>query len=82
MSDEALDAHLDWLDKCAKEQGDIYDALLEKTIAQLETEIAKLKRGIRDAMNNLGVPNEGYPSPVAEAWAILAALLTEEQEDE
>jgi len=44
MSDEALDAHLDWLDKCAKEQGDIYDALLEKTIAQLEEENAALKR--------------------------------------
>jgi len=44
MSDEALNAHLDWLDKCAKEQGDIYDALLEKTIAQLEEENAALKR--------------------------------------
>jgi len=28
MSDEALNAHLDWLDKCAQEQGDIYDELL------------------------------------------------------
>ena len=52
-------------------------------LAQLEAENAALKGGIRDAMNNLGVPNAGYPSPVAEAWAILAALLTaEEQEDE
>jgi len=42
MSDEALNAHLDWLDKCAQEQGDIYDALLEKTIAQLKEENAAL----------------------------------------
>jgi len=42
MSDEALDAHLDWLDKCAQEQGDIYDAFLEKTITQLKEENAAL----------------------------------------
>jgi len=46
MSDEALNAHLQWLDDCAKEQGDIYDALLEKTIAQLEVDLAKTTRAM------------------------------------
>ena len=54
----------------------------DKCITQLEEENAALKRGIRDAINDLGVPNAGYPSPVAEAWAILAALLTSEESDD
>ena len=73
----------DALDLCRMHVQEFMDCDVDEHIAQLETEIAKLKWGIRNAMNNLGVPNAGYPSPVAEAWAILAALLTkQEQPDE
>ena len=55
MSDEALNAHLQWLDDCAKEQGDIYDALLEKTIAQLEVDLAKTTRAMQAAIDAGGM---------------------------
>ena len=38
MSDEALNAHLDWLDACAKEQETDYETWLEGRVAQLEAE--------------------------------------------
>ena len=38
MSDEALNAHLDWLDK-AQEQGDDYETWLEKRVTQLEGQL-------------------------------------------
>ena len=40
MSDEALNAHLDWLDDCAKETD--YETWLEGRVAQLEAENAAL----------------------------------------
>ena len=36
MSDEALNAHLDWLDKCAKEQETDYETWLEGRVARAE----------------------------------------------
>ena len=42
MSDEALNAHLDWLDKCAKEQETDYETWLEGRVALLEAENAAL----------------------------------------
>ena len=42
MSDEARDAYLQWLDKCAKEQETDYETWLEGRVAQLEAENAAL----------------------------------------
>ena len=42
MSDEALNAHLDWLDACAKEQETDYETWLEGRVALLEAENAAL----------------------------------------
>ena len=57
MSDEALNAYLDWLDKCAKEQETDYETWLEGRVAQLEEELAtsmayadKLAAGLPDGM--------------------------------
>jgi hypothetical protein len=47
-------------------------------INEVYTENKGLRVGIQDAMNNIGVPNAGYPSPVAEAYEILDALKEEE----
>ncbi len=47
-------------------------------VAQLEAETGALREGVRNAMNNIGVLSVGYFSPVAEAYDILNALLTEE----
>ena len=44
MSDEALDAHLQWLDDCARAQVMDYETWLEGRVAQLEAENAALKR--------------------------------------
>ena len=41
MSDEALNAHLDWLDK-ANDQGEDYETWLEKRVTKLEEEKAVL----------------------------------------
>jgi len=46
MSDEALNAHLHWLDKCAKEQGDDYETWLENRATQLEEELATLTNSL------------------------------------
>ena len=43
-------------------------------VKQLEAENKRLREGIQDAMNNIGVPQDGYPAPVAEAYRILDAL--------
>ena len=57
MGDEALNAYLDWLDKCAKEQETDYETWLEGRVAQLEEELAtsmayadKLAAGLPDGM--------------------------------
>ena len=39
MSDEARDAHLQWLDDCAKEQETDYETWLEGRVAQLEGQL-------------------------------------------
>ena len=44
MSDEALDAHLQWLDDCARAQVVDYETWLEGRVAQLEAENETLKR--------------------------------------
>ena len=54
MSDEARDAHLDWLDEATKQNVDDYEAWLEERVAQLEAEIA-LKA---DYIKRLEVENE------------------------
>lgn len=46
----------------------------DKRIAQLEAENERLREGVQSAMNELGVPNAGYPSPIVEAYEILDAL--------
>jgi hypothetical protein len=37
--------------------------------------LAKAEKAIRAARDELGVPDEGYPAPVASAWKILDAAL-------
>ena len=44
MSDEALSAHLQWLDDCARAQVVDYETWLEGRVALLEAENAALKR--------------------------------------
>jgi hypothetical protein len=51
------------------------DKLIER-IRELEAENEVLMDGIQTAMNNIGVPQAGYPAPVAVAYLILDALLT------
>ena len=41
----------------------------------LQLQLAQAREAIREAMNNLGVPQPGYPAPVAEAYWILDAAL-------
>ena len=41
----------------------------------LQLQLAQAREAIREAMNNLGVPQPGYPAPVAEAYRILDAAL-------
>jgi len=78
---EAKDREIERLEETKDQYLNIIN-LLACEKEQLKAENAALKRGIRNAMNNLGVPNAGYPSPVAEAWAILDALLTEQEQDD
>ena len=42
---------------------------------ELEARVRELEDGIREAMNNLGVPQPGYPAPIAEAHRILLYAL-------
>ena len=44
MSDEALNAHLQWMDACAKEQETDYETWLEQKVALLEAEMAHKSR--------------------------------------
>ena len=55
MSDEALGAHLQWLDDCAKEQGMDYETWLEGKLAQLETDLAKTTRAMQAAIDAGGI---------------------------
>jgi len=48
MSDEALNAHLQWMDACAKEQETDYETWLEGRVAQLEAENNAAKTHIRE----------------------------------
>jgi len=48
-------------------------------IVDLKARIEELERGIAEAMLNLGVPQPGYPAPVAEAYRILATVLRGEE---
>ena len=45
MSDDALNAHLDWLDKCAKEQETDYETWLEGRVALLEAKLLAIECG-------------------------------------
>jgi len=44
---------------------------LNHRVAVLEAERIGYRLSIRGAMDNLGVPGEGYPAPVSEAYRIL-----------
>ena len=48
MSDEALNAHLQWLDDCARAQVEDYETWLEGRVAQLEAENNAAKTHIRE----------------------------------
>ena len=43
MSDEALNAHLQWLDDCARAQVVDYETWLEGRVAQLEAKLAAIE---------------------------------------
>lgn len=46
-------------------------SLAYQTVLDLRTKYEKLLKAREDAMNNLGVPSDDYPAPVAEAYRIL-----------
>ena len=50
MSDEARDAHLQWLDDCARAQVVDYETWLEGRVAQLEAEIDVLIAALKLAL--------------------------------
>lgn len=50
-------------------------AFLIGRVKAAEARIAELEGALRAALNELGVPQPGYPMPVANAVAILRALL-------
>jgi len=54
---------------CMKQQLDQAD----EEIKRREEKILRLERAIRKALDELGVPQPGYPAPVANAHAILTA---------
>ena len=55
MSDEALDAHLQWLDDCARAQVVDYETWLEGRVALLEVDLAKTTRAMQAAIDAGGM---------------------------
>ena len=55
MSDEALNAHLQWLDDCARAQVVDYETWLEGRVAQLEVDLAKTTRAMQAAIDAGGM---------------------------
>ena len=55
MSDEARDAHLQWLDDCARAQVVDYETWLEGRVALLEVDLAKTTRAMQAAIDAGGM---------------------------
>ena len=68
MSDEALNAHLDWLDDCAKEQGEDYETWLEKRVAQLEAKKEQLLKEIDAGTTFLSTRIAQLEAELVVAW--------------
>lgn len=49
-----------------------YDTLALRDVARLYAKYDKLHKAIHAALNELGVPGDGYPAPVANAVEILS----------
>ena len=69
MSDERLEQL-----KVSAQEG--YGAIALSTLWLIE-QVEQLEGAIRRALDELGVPGEGYPAPVVEAVTILRAALGE-----
>lgn len=48
---------------------------LERENYRLRAENDLMFEAIRTAVRNIGLPGEGYPAPVVDAWVILKAVL-------
>jgi GGDEF domain-containing protein len=72
---DLADALLAWHDAETREEHDRAERLALR-VRDLYAETRALREGIRTALNELGVPQPGYLSPVANAVEILSALLT------
>ncbi len=53
---------------------------LESRLHAAEGRLARYWTAIREAMNELGVPQPSYPAPVANAYKLLKAALSERAE--
>lgn len=54
---------------------------LRERVAEFEQAHENLSEALRAILNELGVPNEGYPAPVANAIEIARAALAETEEE-
>ena len=52
---------------------------LSAEVERLESENKRLRGAMSSAMLELGVPQQGYPAPVANAWEILREALRGEK---
>ena len=44
-------------------------------VLAMDTEIARLRGALQQVTDELGVPNEDYPAPVANAWDVAKSAL-------
>lgn len=58
-----------------------FDWELNSRTVALKEENIRLRKAIRDITNNLGVPQPGYPAPVAEAYRIAELALMGEVDE-
>jgi hypothetical protein len=52
------------------EAGTVHDHVYHADIMWLTSEVRRLRDAITDMRNNLGIPQPGYPAPVAVAYKI------------
>ena len=82
VTNKQIQRRLDALDAWGAGRSPQPDAYDEQWEYDLLSDLRDLREAVRQAMNNIGVPQSGYPAPVAEAYSLLKLFVGNEGDHE